>query len=312
MKMKKLGNSGVEVSAVGMGCMNLGMMCDQKAADAIVGAALSEGVNFFDVADIYGSGEAEAMLAKALGTHRQGVVLATKFGAKMGGRGGAAENGGSRSFIMTAVESSLRKLSTDYIDLYQYHFPDSTTPIEETLRTLNDLVQQGKIRYFGCSNFSGEQLDEAHQFSSDHNLKGFISAQNRYSLLFRGIEEDLVPVAQRHETGILPFFPLESGLLTGKYKRNDKPAEGTRFAKWGGGGGFVSDERYTMVESLEEYGQTIGRSVLDLAIGWLAAQPFVSSVIAGVTKPEQIKQNVAAASWDPCPDELAEIGARTT
>ncbi len=309
MKTKHLGNSGLEVSSVGMGCMNLGMMCDQHAANAIIGAALSEGVNFFDVADIYGSGEAESMLAKALGSHRKEIVLATKFGAKTGGRGGAAENGGSRSFIMNAVESSLKKLNTDYIDLYQYHFPDSTTPIEETLRALNDLVQQGKVRYIGCSNFSGKQLDEAHQVAADHNLHGFVSAQNRYSLLFRGIEQELVPVAEQHDISILPFFPLESGLLTGKYRRDDKPAEGTRFAKWGGGGGFVSDERYSIVESLEAYGQEIGRSVLDLAIGWLAAQPFVASVIAGVTSPEQIRQNVAAASWNPSPEQLNQISA---
>jgi len=307
MQMKPLGKTGLEVSSVGMGCMNLGMMCDQGAADAIVDAALSVGVNFFDVADIYGGGEAESILARALGKRRQDVVLATKFGARLGGRGGAADHGGSRDYIMKAVETSLKKLNTDYIDLYQLHFPDPETPIEETLRALDDLVRQGKVRHVGCSNFSGDQLATALAVSADNDLCAFVTAQNRYSLLFRGIEQELVPVARESGVGILPFFPLESGLLTGKYRRDEKPAAGTRFSKWGGGGGFVSDERWTIVEQIEAYGQKIGRSVLDIAIGWLAAQPFVASVIAGVTKPEQIRQNVAAASWQPTDEDLAEI-----
>jgi len=311
MEMKQLGGSTLEVSSVGMGCMNLGMMCDQDAADAIVDAALAEGVNFFDVADIYGGGEAESILGKALGTRRKDVIVATKFGARTSGGGGAAENGGSRAFIMKAVETSLEKLGTDYIDLYQYHFPDPATPVEETLQALNDLIHQGKVRAIGCSNFSAEQLNAAQRAARENGWQGFVSAQNRYSLLYRGIEQDLVPVAQQHGISILPFFPLESGLLTGKYRRDTRPAGDTRFAKWGGGGGFVSEQRYTMVENLRAYGEEIGRSVLDLAIGWLAAQPFVASVIAGVTRPGQIRQNVAAAGWGPGPEELAEIARRT-
>jgi len=310
MEMKPLGHSGVRVSAVGMGCMNFGMMCDQATADEIVAAALDAGVNFFDVAYIYGGphGKAETLLGNALGAHRKDIVLATKFGAKLGGGGGAAEHGGSREHIMDAVETSLQRLGTDYIDLYQHHFPDTGTPIDETLRALDDLVKQGKVRAIGCSNYTGAQLNEAGKVAAAENFSAYVTAQNRYSLLFRGIEEDLVPVAETQQIGILPYFPLESGLLTGKYKHDQKAPADTRFGKWGGGGVFASEERYAIVEKLAEYGRSIDRSVLDIAIGWLAAQPYVASVIAGVTKPEQIRQNVAAASWQPTPDDMAAIG----
>ncbi len=309
MQMKPLGKSGIEVSVVGLGCMNLGMMCDQAATDSIVNAALEAGVNFFDVADIYGGkhGKAETLLGNALGEKRKNIVLATKFGSKGAGGGGAAEGGGSATYILEAIESSLRLLNTDYIDLYQHHFPDTGTPVDETLRTLEDLVQQGKVRAIGCSNYSGKQLTEAAGYSLSNNSAAYVTAQNRYSLLFRGIESDIVPVAQREGVGILPYFPLESGLLTGKYKLGEKASADTRFGKWGGGGVFATDERYAIVEKIAAYGEEIGHSVLDIAIGWLAAQPFVSSVIAGVTKPEQIRQNVAAADWQPTSDQLATI-----
>ena len=309
MKLKPLGSSGIEVSSVGVGCMNFGMMCDQAETDEIVAAALDVGVNFFDVAAIYGGphGKAEALLGNALGTARKDVIVATKFGAKRGGGGGADEGGGSRAHIMASVETSLELLGTDYIDLYQHHFPDTGTPIEETLRALDDLVQQGKVRYIGCSNYSGAQLTEAAEVVETNGLSPYVSAQNRYSLLFRGIEQDLVPVAEQQDAGILPYFPLESGLLTGKYKHGEKAPADTRFGKWGGGGIFATDERYAIVEKLAAYGEEIDRSVLEIAIGWLAAQPFVSSVIAGVTKPEQIRQNVAAAGWEPTADEMEEI-----
>jgi len=310
MKMKPLGNSGIEVSAVGLGCMNFGMMCDQAATDSIVSAAIDAGVNFFDAADIYGGkyGKAEILLGKALGNRRKDIVLATKFGAKHGGGGGATEGGGSAGYIMQAIESSLTQLGTDYIDLYQHHFPDTGTPIDETLRALEDLVQQGKVRAIGCSNYSGAQLAEAAGFALNNGSAAYVTAQNRYSLLYRDIETDLVPVAQRESIGILPYFPLESGLLTGKYKRGEKASADTRFGKWGGGGVFATDERYAIVEKIAAYGEEIGRSVLEIAIGWLAAQPYVSSVIAGVTKPEQIRQNVAAADWQPTPEQLETIG----
>ncbi len=310
MNSKPLGHSGLKVSAVGLGCMNFGLMCDQPTADSIVDAALDSGVNFFDVADIYGgpAGKAETLLGKALGARRAGIVLATKFGAKLGGRGGAAEGGGTRDYIMKAVEDSLARLGTDYIDLYQHHFPDAGTPVEETLRALEELIRAGKVRHVGCSNYSGEQLKAATIAAKAGKLAGFVSAQNRYSLLHRAIESDLVPIAQGQQIGIIPYFPLESGLLSGKYRRGEKPPADTRFGKWGGGGVFVSEARWAIVEKLQAYGESIGRSVLDLAIGWLSAQPFVSSVIAGVTRPEQIRANVQAASWAPTPEQVAKIG----
>ena len=309
MEMKPLANSGIEISSVGVGCMMFGGMCDQAATDEIVGTAIDLGVNFFDVAWTYGGehGKSETLLGKALGDNRQNVIVATKFGSKVGGGGGADEGGGSREHIMQSVETSLQRLGTDYIDLYQQHFPDTGTPIDETLRALEDLVQQGKVRAIGCSNYSGAQLAEAGDVAGANNSTAFVTAQNRYSLLFRGIETDLVPVAEKQNVGILPYFPLESGLLTGKYNRDEKPAADTRFGKWGAGSAFVSDERYDQVEKLEALGQRISHSVLDIAIGWLAAKPYVASVIAGVTKPEQIKQNVAAASWLPDADVIAEI-----
>ena len=310
MQMNQLGNSGLEVSSVGLGCMNFGMMCDQTVTNSIVAAALDAGVNFFDVADIYGGkhGKAEALLGSALGERRKDIVLATKFGSKGAGGGGAAEGGGSSAYIMEAVESSLKLLNTDYIDLYQHHFPDTGTPVDETLRALEELVQQGKVRAIGCSNYSGTQLTEAAAFALGNDSTAYVTAQNRYSLLFRGIETDVVPAAQREGVGILPYFPLESGLLTGKYKHGEKASADTRFGKWGGGGVFATDERYEIVDKLTAYGEEIGHSVLDIAIGWLAAQPFVCSVIAGVTKPGQICQNVAAADWQPAPEQLETIG----
>lgn len=313
MMMKPLGHSGLTVSAVGIGCMNFGAMCDQATTDAIVNAALESGVNFFDVADIYGpGGKSETMLGKALGSRRAGVILATKFGAKLGGRGGAAEGGGSRAYIMQAVEQSLARLGTDCIDLYQHHFPDVGTPVEETLRALEDLVTQGKVRHVGCSNYSGEQLQAAAKAARAAGIHAFVSAQNRYSLLCRDIECDLVPIAQGHQVGVIPYFPLESGLLSGKYRQGEKPPADTRFGKWGGGGGFVSEARWTTVGKLQAYADGIGRSLLDLAIGWLAAQPWVSSVIAGVTRPEQVRQNAAAASWPITPEQVAAIGEIAT
>lgn len=313
MDTKPLGHSGLRVTSVGLGCMNFGAMCDQAATDAIVGAALDAGINFFDVADIYGgpSGKAETLLGKALGPRRAGIVLATKFGAKLGGRGGAAEQGGSRAYIVQTLEQSLGRLGTDYVDLYQHHFPDPGTPVDETLRALEDLVTAGKVRHVGCSNYSGEQLKAATIAAKSGHLKGYVSAQNRYSLLFRDIEQDLVPIAQSQQIGIIPYFPLESGLLSGKYRRGEKPPPGTRFGKWGGGGVFVSDARWATVARLEAYAESIGRSLLDLAIGWLAAQPWVSSVIAGVTSPDQVHANVKAASWAPTPEQLTKISAIT-
>ena len=310
MNKKRLGNSDIEVSTVGIGCMMFGLMCDQDMTDAIVNTAIDAGINFFDTADIYGGphGRSEALLGKALGPRRNDVVIGTKFGAgTAGGRGGAVENGGSREYIMQAVEKSLSLLGTDYIDLYQHHFPDPGTPVEETLRALDDLVSQGKVRYIGCSNYSGEMLAEADKIAQANGLNHYVTAQNRYSLLHRDIETDLVPVAEKLGVGILPYFPLESGLLTGKYRKGQALPEDSRFSKWGGGGPFMSEQRLEIVEALAGYGDSIGHSVLDLAIGWLAAQPHISSVIAGVTKPSQVTSNVAAASWTPTAEQLDRI-----
>ncbi len=309
MEMKTLGTDGPQVSTVGLGCMMFGAMCDQQATTAVVDAALEAGVNFFDVADIYGGphGKSEALLGKALGSRRAEIILATKFGARTGGRGGAAEGGGSRDYIVQAVEQSLERLGTDYIDLYQHHFPDDGTPVDETLRALEDLIRAGKVRQVGCSNYSGAQLKAAHAAARAAGLHPFVTAQNRYSLLFRDLEQDLLPEARAQGVGIIPYFPLESGLLVGKYRRGEKPPAGTRFALWGGGGGFLSDARWDAVERLQDYAGSIGRSLLDLAIGWLAAQPHVTTVIAGVTKPEQIRANVAAAGWRPTAEQLEKI-----
>jgi aryl-alcohol dehydrogenase-like predicted oxidoreductase len=311
MKLRKLGSSDLHISAIGVGCMNLGPMCDQPTADAIVNTAFDLGVNFFDVADIYGGtmGRSESMLGKALGARRREAIVATKFGAKLGGQGGGTSGGGAASYIVKAVEASLASLGTDYIDLYQHHFPDTGTPIEETLRALDALVKQGKVRYIGCSNYSGAMLEAAFETTARLKLAPFVSAQNRYSLITRDIESDLVPACLAHDVGVLPYFPLESGLLTGKYRLGEKLPPDSRFAKWRGGGSFATKSGYEIVGKLDEYGRSIGRSVLDLAIGWLAAQPAVTSVIAGVTRPAQLEQNVAAGSWNPTAEQLSAIGA---
>ncbi len=308
MEMKRLGRSDISVSSVGIGCMMFGQMCDQQQTTAIVDSALEAGVNFFDTADIYGGphGKSEALLAEALGNRRQQVVIGTKFGA--GGRG-PVEGGGSAHYITQAIEKSLGLLNTDYVDLYQHHFPDAGTPTEETLRALEDLVKQGKVRHIGCSNYTGDMLASAADVATG---AGYVTAQNRYSLLYRELETDLLPVAQKHSVGILPYFPLESGLLTGKYRKNQPLPDDSRFSKWGGGGAFVSDERWERVEALATYADELGRSVLDLAIGWLAAQDYIPSVIAGVTKPAQVKSNVAAASWQPTQAQLTEISQLST
>ncbi|MEO8224926.1 MAG: aldo/keto reductase [Gammaproteobacteria bacterium] len=309
MQLRNLGSSSLRISPVGVGCMNFGSMCDQAATDAIVNTAFELGVNFFDVADIYGGtlNRSEAMLGKALGARRSEAVIATKFGAKLGGTGGAAPGGGSAEYIARAVEASLKSLGTDYIDLYQHHFPDSGTPVDETLQALDALVRQGKVRHVGCSNYSGAMLQAAGETADRLGITRFVSAQNRYSLLTRDIEPDLVPVCLANGVGVLPYFPLESGLLSGKYRKGQPLPEGSRFAKWRGGGTFASDARYAIVEKLEAYADIQRRSVLDLAIGWLVAQPAVSSVIAGVTRPEQLVQNVAAGNWGPTGGQLAAI-----
>jgi len=311
MKTKQLGNSDLNVSVVGLGCMMFGSMCDEDATTAIINTALDEGVNFFDTANIYGAppGTSEQYVGKALGDRRKDIILTTKFGAQSGGRGGSAEGGGTRDYIMNCIEKSLSDLGTDYLDLYQYHFPDTDTPAEETLRALEDLVQQGKARYIGCSNMNGAQLQEALDTADNIGSSKYVSAQNWYSLLTRSIEDDLVPVCEANNVSIIPYFPLESGLLTGKYRKGQDDPEGSRLAAWGGA--FKTDDKMDKVEALISYGESIGHSMLDLAMAGLTNRPFVGSVIAGVTKPEQVISNCAAGNVDLSAAELEAIDAIT-
>ena len=313
MEYKNLGDSGLKVSAVGLGCMNFGMMNDEGESHEIVHAALGLGVNLFDTADVYGErGKSELYLGKALGSRRSEAIVATKFAGPMSDEH-ADMRGGSRRYIMRAVEASLNRLDTDYIDLYQMHLYDETTPVEETLRALDDLVRDGKVRYIGCSNYKAWQIANADWTVRAAHLNRFISSQSRYSLLTRDIEQELVPACQHYGLGILPYFPLESGLLTGKYKQGEAMPEGTRLEKWGAwaGGAFASDEKFAKVEALNELCKRYDHSLLDMSIGWLASRPHVSSVIAGVTSISQLEQNVAAGAWAPSPEELAEIDAIT-
>jgi len=308
MKYKKLGTSDLEVSVVGLGCMMFGSMCDADTTAAVIETALDEGINFFDTADIYG--KSEELVGKSLGARRKDIILTTKFGAASGGKGGSVENGGTRDYIMAAIEKSLTALGTDYLDLYQYHFPDVNTPAEETLRALEDLVQQGKVRYIGCSNMNGAQLQEALDVADNIGSSKYVSAQNWYSLLTRGIEDDLIPVAESAGISVIPYFPLESGLLTGKYRKGQADPEGSRLSAWGGS--FKTEERLDKVEAMIAWGEPAGLSMLDIAMGGLTSRPYVATVIAGVTKPEQVRQNVASGNVELSPAQLAEIDAICT
>jgi aryl-alcohol dehydrogenase-like predicted oxidoreductase len=305
MKMRRLGTSGLQVSEVGLGCNNFGMRIDQKATQGVVDAALDAGVSFFDTADIYGGTKSEEFLGKALGKRRADIVLATKFGMKIGDD--ERRRGGSRRWIMRAVEDSLTRLGTDYIDLYQFHAPDPDTPIDETLRALDDLVTQGKVRYIGNSNFTGWQIADA-----DWTAAGgarFVSAQNLFSLLERKVEFEVLPACEHFGLGFLPFFPLASGLLSGKYRRGEKPPEDSRLAAWGSrGAAAMSDRNFDKVEKLEAWAGERGHTILELAFAWLLGHDVVSSVIAGATTPEQVRTNAAAAAWRLTPDEVDEVG----
>jgi aryl-alcohol dehydrogenase-like predicted oxidoreductase len=241
----------------------------------------------------------------ALRPHRRNVVLATKFMGPMGE--GPLWSGGSRRYIFEAVEASLRRLNTEYIDLYQIHFPDVRTPIEETMRALDDIVRAGKVRYIGCSNFAGWQVVESQWVARAEHLSPFVSAQNQYNLLDRRIERELVPACDKYGLGILPYFPLASGFLTGKYEEGKPAPEGTRLAAMPGSERFLNDANFATLSGLRGFAESKGRSMLELAIGWLASQPHVSSVIAGATKPEQVEQNVAAAEWKLSAEERAEV-----
>lgn len=310
MDYRYLGKSGLKVSAVGVGCNNFGGACDQAATTTVVNKALDVGITLFDTADYYGQGKSETFLGKALGVRRKDVIIATKFGLAMGNTFDL-RGGGSRDYILRAVEASLRRLGTDYIDLYQLHVPDADTPVEETLSTLDTLVRQGKVRYIGHSNFTGGAAADAAWTAKTKNLTPFVSAQNRYSILTRDIERDLVPACQLHGVGVLPYFPLESGLLSGKYKRGGKADSDTRFGRWAASmiGQFASDQKFTQAEKLQNLAVDSDCSILDVAVGWLLSRPYIGSVIAGATKPEQIEQNAAAAAWRPTADQAKQIDA---
>jgi aryl-alcohol dehydrogenase-like predicted oxidoreductase len=309
MTYRRLGTSGLVVSVVGIGCNNFGRKLDVDGTRAVVDAALDAGITLFDTADIYGTphGSSEECLGAALKGRRDEVVLATKFGMDMEGLNGADHGArGSRSYIIRAVEASLRRLGTDHIDLYQIHTPDEATPIEETLSALDDLVRSGKVRYLGNSNFAGWQIADADWTARTAGLTPFISAQNQYSLLHREVEDEVVPACEQFGLGLLPFFPLDSGLLSGKYQRGTPPAEGTRLAqeryqRW------LDGADWDTIEALTAYGKERGHSLLDVAIAGLAAQPAVTSVIAGATTPDQVRANAAAGQWRLTADDVAAL-----
>ncbi len=307
MEYRNLGKSGLKVSKVGLGCNNFGMRIDAEAARAVVSRAIDEGITLFDTADIYGGrGASEEMLGKALGEQRRNVIVATKFGMPFGS--GPYLRGGSRRYICASVEGSLRRLNTDYIDLYQIHQPDPETPQQETLEALTDLVRAGKVRYLGCSNFAGWQLVESLWVSDVRNLAPYVSAQNEYSLLQRSVERELVPACRQFGVGILPFFPLASGFLTGKYKRGAEPPKDTRLGAMKQlAQRYGTESNWDTIERLEAFARGCGHTLLELAMSWLAANPCVSSVIAGATRPEQVAANAKAADWQLTAEELAEI-----
>ncbi len=307
MRYRALGNSGLVVSVVGLGCNNFGSRLDATRTAAVVDAAIEAGVTLLDTSDTYGGiGGSEEILGKVLAGRRDQVVLATKFGNQNNdmGYGPAAGGKGGRAYIRRAVQASLRRLRTDYIDLYQIHTPDPVTPIEETLEALSELVRAGQVRYIGHSNFSGLQIAKAAWAARELHAVPFISAQNHWSLLERKAETDVVPAAVEYGLGVLPFFPLANGLLTGKVRRGQAPPEGSRLAARAG---YITDAKLDKVEELAEWAQQRDRSLLEVAIAGLAALPGCSSVIAGATSAEQVRANAAAGEWIPTAEELTEI-----
>jgi len=311
MEQRNLGTSGLRVSVVGLGCNNFGGRIDLEATRKVVHKALDLGITLFDTADSYGNrGGSEQCLGEVLGDRRKDIILATKFGLPMDDEGRL--KGGSRRYIMSAVEASLKRLKTDWIDLYQMHRMDPLTPIDETLRALDDLIRQGKVRYIGCSNFSAWRVVEAQLTAKQNNLNAFASCQDLYSLLERGIDRELVPAIEAYRLGLLPFFPLASGLLTGKYQRQAQPPADTRF---GGNKAMaektLTDRNWDIVEKLQAFSAQRGHSLLELAFSWLLARPGVSSVIAGATRPEQLELNVKATGWPLSREDLVEIDRLT-
>ncbi len=304
MRLRRIGNSGLTVSVVGLGANNFGWRLDLDQTHAVVEAALDVGINFLDTSDTYGNQNSEALLGAVLKGRRDEVVVATKFGSDMGGSNGPDWGArASRRYIMRAVEASLRRLQTDRIDLYQLHRPDGVTPLEETLEALDDLVHQGKILYVGSSNLSAWQVTESAWIAKTRGLTSFVSAQNHYSLLERTIELDLVPVCLAHGVSVIPYFPLASGLLTGKWRRGQPAPDNSRLT----GRDAPSDETFDVIEGLASVAETAGLTLTELAIAGLAAQPAVATVIAGATSVDQVRSNALAGDLDLSPELLAEI-----
>ncbi len=311
MEFRNLGKSGLQVSVAGLGCNNFGGRIDADQTRAVVHTALDEGITFFDEANIYGGrGRSEEMFGKALGNRRHEIVLASKAGMAMGA--GPYNIGGSRRHIIASCEASLRRLNTDYLDLYYIHTPDSSTPEQETLEAFDTLVRSGKVRYIGCSNYAGWQLADALGISREHGLASYICAQNQYNLLDRSIERELIPACRHFNVSIVPFYPLAGGFLTGKYRPDSAPPKGTRLATTQRLADQVLTERnFAILQRLEKFVAERGHSLLELAVSWLAAQPQVASVLCGATRPEQVSENVRAFSWKLSSDELKEVDKLT-
>lgn len=312
MQMRVLGHSGLPVSAVGLGCNNFGGRLDQAATTAVVRRALNRGITFFDTADIYGNrGGSETLLGKALGAERPRIVLASKFGLPMDESGQL--QGARPAYVRQALEASLRRLGTDYLDLYQLHRPDPQTPIEDTLGALDELVKEGLVRFVGVSNMDAAGVRAADEASRRLNLTRLTSCQDEYSLLVRDIEGELVPTLRELNLGLLPYFPLASGLLSGKYHAGQPLPEGARITgSEGAQNRYLTERNWRVVEELRQFAQGRGRTLLELAFSWLLSHDVTSSVIAGATRPEQVDQNVAAADWALTAEDLAEVGRITS
>jgi len=306
MEYRRLGSTGLKVSEVGLGGNNFGWWADEQTSIAVINHALDTGINFIDTADTYDLGHSEEYVGKAVKGKRTGVIIATKFGNPMGD--GPNQKGGSRYYIMKEVDASLKRLQTDYIDLYQMHLPDPETPIEETLRALDDLIRAGKVRYLGCSNFAGWQLCQALWTSRVNNLQSFVTVQPRYSLLDRRIERELVPCCQAYGVGVIPYSPLAGGFLTGKYRKGEElPADGRLSGPNPAFGRIFSNANWDKLAKFEAFAAERGHTVSELAIAWLLAKPWISTVIAGARKVEQISANVAAGEWKLTAEEVAEV-----
>ena len=306
MEYRALGKSGLQVSLAGLGTNNFGRRCGEAETKAVIHRAIDLGVNFIDTADVYGDGLSEEFIGKAIRGCRQDVIIGTKFESATGE--GPLKRGASRRYIYQAVEASLRRLRVDYIDLYQIHRWDATTPIEETMRALDDLVRQGLVRYIGCSNFAAWQVVEAQWVARSEHLTPLVSVQPRYNLMEREVEKELVPACAKYELSVIPFFPLAGGFLTGKYRQGEPPPPGTRFATPGPfGRRSFTDANYGLVAKLTAFADERDHEVAELALAWLGSQPTIGSVISGATRPEQVEQNVRALEWRLTAEDLKDL-----